>query len=235
MTVTFIGDVHGWNSRLSTVLAQASGPLVFVGDLVDRGPEAPAVLDRVHARCANGEAQCLMGNHEWMLVRSLGRHDTPPNIDAFEAWIAGWGGDAVLAAFRVTTPEALKKALRPHWTWLSDLPWVLEGAAGERHWIAVHAGLEPNRPTAAQLAELRLGWAGPWAESADPRPWALFNKHRVEAVPRDLPAGTCVVSGHTPRLKALVTPSRILCDTSGGQPNRQLSAVEWSSGRVLLG
>jgi hypothetical protein len=29
--------------------------LVFVGDLIDRGPDAPRVLDIVHARCAAGD------------------------------------------------------------------------------------------------------------------------------------------------------------------------------------
>jgi hypothetical protein len=141
----------------------------------------------------------------------------------------------VVAAYGVERPEALKKALKPHWAWLCSLPWVLEGSADGKSWIAVHAGLEADRPTAPQLAELRMGWDGPWATAADPRPRPLFTKQRVEAVPRDLPAGTCVVSGHTPRPQALVSATRILCDTSGGQAGRLLSGVEWPSGRLVVG
>lgn len=235
MPVTFIGDVHGWKRRLARVIDQAEGRLVFMGDLVDRGPEAPAVLDRVHALCDSGRASCLLGNHEWMLVRSLGRGDAEPDLDAFAAWLDGWGGDAVIGTYGVSDAAALKRALRPHWTWLCALPWVLDGSEDGRPWIAVHAGLDPRRPTRAQLDELRLGWEGPWADGPEPRPLPLFRKHDVSAVPSDFPAGTVLVSGHTPQPQALATPRRILCDTTGGLPGRRLSGVVFPSLRVVTG
>ncbi len=44
---------------------------VFVGDLVDRGPDTPGVLRLVMGMVAAGTALCVSGNHEAKLVRAL--------------------------------------------------------------------------------------------------------------------------------------------------------------------
>ncbi|MFJ8794792.1 polynucleotide kinase-phosphatase [Streptomyces sp. NPDC102462] len=68
-----IGDVHGCSAELEALLAKlgyADGvhpdgrTAVFVGDLVDRGPDSPGVLRRVMAMVAAGSALCVPGNHE---------------------------------------------------------------------------------------------------------------------------------------------------------------------------
>jgi protein phosphatase len=81
-----IGDVHGCYDELSDllrrlgyVLPEASRPLghpqgrtvVFLGDLVDRGPRIVDVLRLVMDAVDAGSAQCVIGNHEWKLVRKL--------------------------------------------------------------------------------------------------------------------------------------------------------------------
>ena len=85
-----VGDVHGCASELRTLLADlgwqleiddagraigASHPerrtAVFVGDLVDRGPDTPGVLRLVMGMVAAGTALCVSGNHEAKLVRAL--------------------------------------------------------------------------------------------------------------------------------------------------------------------
>ncbi|WP_392673237.1 polynucleotide kinase-phosphatase [Streptomyces sp. LN785] len=74
-----IGDVHGCSTELETLLGKlgyADGvhpegrTAVFVGDLVDRGPDSPGVLRRVMSMVAAGHALCVPGNHE----NKLGRH-----------------------------------------------------------------------------------------------------------------------------------------------------------------
>ena len=45
--------------------------LVFVGDLVDRGPKSPAVLRLVMRLVAEGKAFCVPGNHDSKLQRKL--------------------------------------------------------------------------------------------------------------------------------------------------------------------
>jgi protein phosphatase len=85
-----IGDVHGCREELETLLANlgyelrrnetgtASGArheagrrAVFVGDLVDRGPDTPGVLRLVMGMVADGDALCVPGNHENKLLRAL--------------------------------------------------------------------------------------------------------------------------------------------------------------------
>lgn len=83
-----IGDVHGCYDELVSLLAklgyQISGgpdsPAVvppegrkafFVGDLVDRGPNSPAVLRLAMNMVAAGQALCVPGNHDMKLLRKL--------------------------------------------------------------------------------------------------------------------------------------------------------------------
>ncbi|QDQ14204.1 polynucleotide kinase-phosphatase [Streptomyces spectabilis] len=74
-----VGDVHGCASELESLLAvlgyvdgvhPEGRTAVFVGDLVDRGPDTPGVLRRVMGMVAAGTALCVPGNHE----NKLGRH-----------------------------------------------------------------------------------------------------------------------------------------------------------------
>ncbi|MET7899246.1 polynucleotide kinase-phosphatase [Streptomyces mirabilis] len=75
-----IGDIHGCASELETLLgklgyvdgAHPQGrTAVFVGDLVDRGPDTPGVLRRVMSMVTAGDALCVPGNHENKLGRYL--------------------------------------------------------------------------------------------------------------------------------------------------------------------
>ncbi len=45
--------------------------LIFLGDLVDRGPKTPAVLRLAMRAVAEGKALCVPGNHDMKLVRAL--------------------------------------------------------------------------------------------------------------------------------------------------------------------
>ena len=74
-----VGDVHGEHEALCALLSHlgydASGhhpqgrTLVFVGDLCDRGPDSPAVFDRVERLIQAGRAVAVLGNHEVNLLR----------------------------------------------------------------------------------------------------------------------------------------------------------------------
>ena len=44
---------------------------IFVGDLVDRGPDTPGVLRLVMGMVAAGTAFCVAGNHEVKLLKAL--------------------------------------------------------------------------------------------------------------------------------------------------------------------
>ena len=86
-----IGDVHGCHTELLELLAKlgwsvedhvARHPegrkLVFVGDLVDRGPDSPNVLRLVMASCAAGTALCVPGNHDMKFLRWLNGKNVQP-------------------------------------------------------------------------------------------------------------------------------------------------------------
>ncbi len=84
-----IGDVHGCRAELEALLAELGYAIgrdhegradgahhhgrraIFVGDLVDRGPDTPGVLRLVMGMVAAGDAFCVPGNHENKLLRAL--------------------------------------------------------------------------------------------------------------------------------------------------------------------
>ena len=85
-----VGDVHGCVGELRTLLTSLGWELrldgagralgarhpegrtaVFVGDLVDRGPDTPGVLRLVMGMVRDGTALSVSGNHEAKLVRAL--------------------------------------------------------------------------------------------------------------------------------------------------------------------
>jgi protein phosphatase len=105
-----VGDVHGCASELRTLLTELGYAMryddqsravgarhpdgrtaVFVGDLVDRGPDTPGVLRLVMGMVADGDALCVPGNHENKLVRALrGRnvqltHGLPESLEQLAA------------------------------------------------------------------------------------------------------------------------------------------------------
>ena len=79
-----IGDIHGCFDELVTLLGALgyevteSGALhphgrkaVFLGDMVDRGPKSPEVLELVMKMVASGDGIAVPGNHDIKLMRAL--------------------------------------------------------------------------------------------------------------------------------------------------------------------
>jgi hypothetical protein len=75
-----IGDVHGQFDKLVALLRhlgyrEAAGTwrhpsrsVIFVGDLIDRGPKQLATVDLVRRMVEAGSARCVMGNHEFNAI-----------------------------------------------------------------------------------------------------------------------------------------------------------------------
>ena len=105
-----VGDIHGRVDLLAALIDEAAREprrrekraIVFLGDLVDRGPDSLGAIDLAigaKARIGADEGIALMGNHEAMMRLALDS-STPSEdaIEALEAWIAN-GGDRTLAEF----------------------------------------------------------------------------------------------------------------------------------------
>ncbi|MCH2110986.1 MAG: metallophosphoesterase [Polyangiaceae bacterium] len=77
-SIDLVGDVHGELEALQRLLGvlgyspDGRHPdgrrLVFLGDLVDRGPDSRAVVEFVRGLVLRGLAQCVLGNHEYNLL-----------------------------------------------------------------------------------------------------------------------------------------------------------------------
>ena len=84
MEYDVIGDIHGQAGKLDALLTQLGyvqrGELwtpsqgrqaIFLGDLIDRGPEQIGVVNRVRRMVDAGYARCIMGNHEFNAIGYL--------------------------------------------------------------------------------------------------------------------------------------------------------------------
>ena len=115
--------------------------LVFLGDYVDRGPDARRVVRRV--RALQGDfAVCLRGNHEEMMVRC---EDRP--ID-WQNFVLN-GGAQTLASY-----QGHEEEFEDDRRWMSLLPTSYEDELR----IFVHAGINPGQPLAEQTDDTRM-WA----------------------------------------------------------------------------
>lgn len=73
-SLDIVGDVHGDLDALSELMRRLGYDdvgfhpqgrrLVFVGDLTDRGPDSPTVVETVRGLVESGRVQCVLGNHE---------------------------------------------------------------------------------------------------------------------------------------------------------------------------
>ncbi len=145
-----IGDIHGCADLLIALLAaiRAAHPadrrcrLIFLGDLVDRGPDSAKAAAMVHALQAQAPAvECLRGNHEQMMIDWLRAGD--------DLWLVN-GGLGTIRSFGVEAggEEAFTAAV----AWMESLATWREDA---KH-IYVHAGLRPGRPYDRQSDQDRL-------------------------------------------------------------------------------
>ena len=164
-----VGDIHGRLDLLEQLLSEierdrAGRParktlLVFLGDLIDRGPHSAQVIERLRTYSAKGvRTVFLLGNHEEVLLRIL---------DGDAALITKWrwfGGSECLSSYGVA-PDQLAKS--------SDeeaLEQVRESIPPEHRdflrgfvdtcrfgdYLFVHAGIRPGVTIEEQLqADLR--------------------------------------------------------------------------------
>jgi len=169
-----IGDIHGCHHELAELLDRVEPTkddrLIFLGDLVNRGPDSNRVIDLARQH----RAIALLGNHELRLLnyRRTGDKDYLKETDA----------------------DTYAKLRPDDWTFLEAMP--LTHYVEELNTVFVHGGFLPNEPWQKQPASVvtriqvidREGRPRKRADGEDFPPWA------------DLWSGPpFVVYGHTPR------------------------------------
>ena len=131
MRTFIIGDVHGCLDELNDLLARAAigsdDQIIFVGDLVGRGPNTSGVLDLVQRL----NAVSVQGNHERKLLQA---HESEAGAERMKL---GAGQRQLLQSLDAE-----------HWTQLKAMP--LHKFLSAHQACVVHAGVMPGVPILAQ-------------------------------------------------------------------------------------
>jgi serine/threonine protein phosphatase 1 len=214
--VAVIGDVHGQTDSLRRIIASlAKLPdihrrwIVFIGDLVDRGPDpAGTVQFYLDLTKQHDRVTCVCGNHELAMAGSLKLFNAPSYVDFSKRWLNHYESHSTFGSYGVPHGDldALAQALPPdHRNLLADLPWSIEHS----EYLFVHAGLDANLPFETQIRILRER-----DFSLSHPPW-LYSKEFIRVgPPAECPV--TVVLGHTPVPEVQYTRQQIAIDTSGG-------------------
>jgi serine/threonine protein phosphatase 1 len=224
-----VGDIHGRADLLTSLLQELEGAaeadrreggepiVIFLGDYVDRGPNASDVIDLLLQQRPRGfERRYLKGNHEQMML------DFIAAPLANRAWLLQ-GGAETLSSYGVTPPSPLNA---------TDEDWIAAAAALQaaipaahmafidalERYVAlgdyafVHAGIDAARSLEKQTDEDLL-----WARDAFIASKRRFS-HRI-------------VHGHTPVDRPFVDDRRIAVDT-GAYASGTLTAARFEGEEV---
>ncbi len=226
MRVYAVGDVHGRADLLARLFSEIDADLkahptpqavhVFLGDYIDRGPNAREVLDLLVARSQRYETIFLKGNHE-VLVEEFLR-----NPESFAIWRDVGGIDTLLsygirpsfnpdAAEQTMLAQRLADVLPPaHRQFFRNLKRSF--SCGD--FFFVHAGVRPGVPL-SQQADEDLFWI------------------RDEFLDSEEKFGKIIVHGHNPVVDVEFHSNRINIDT-GAFVTGRLSCLRIESDQALF-
>lgn len=194
-----VGDIHGQSDFLDQALGWIDadgGPdarVVFLGDLVDRGPDPGGVLDRlIDGQAAGREWTVIKGNHDRMFSRFLADgtiHDE--QIKSGASWLhPRLGGAQTLAAYGVQNAadrplddvltEARAAVPAAHRAFIDSLPLTHEAGA----LLFVHAGVRPGAAIAEQVEDDLLWIRAEFLDHTDPHPWLVVHGHTALDFPQ---------------------------------------------------
>lgn len=222
-----IGDVHGCLDLLDRLLGAveqeiardrpAKTSIVFLGDLIDRGPQSAQVIDRLASYRPDGASvHFIMGNHEEVMLQVL-----DGDADLLANWLR-FGGLETLESYGLTPAEvrhveagALIDRIRAvvpaaHREFLTSFADSISFGG----YLFVHAGIRPGIDIAEQ-------------DPSDLR-WI---REPFLADERD--HGMVVVHGHTISTAVDVAPYRIGIDT-GAYRTGTLTALALDGSRRWL-
>lgn len=186
-----IGDIHGHLDQLDHALGLIEkdggqeAQVVFLGDLVDRGPDSRGVIDRLEQGQAEGRNWVVLkGNHDAMFQAFLeeGELFHPRTKLGLSYLTSQMGGAATLASYgtdmTLSDPDdlrnnALEHIPYRHLTFLQRLPYWHE--VGKL--MFVHAGIRPGLPMAEQSDEDLVWIRQEFLEFQGNHPWLVVHGH----------------------------------------------------------
>ena len=218
LRVYAVGDVHGRMDLLEQLLGmiesdnaardrQGETILIYLGDLIDRGPQSRGVVHRAMDPLGWARTIALMGNHEAAMLAAL---------DGDQRMLGDWldyGGNATLLSWGISQSliergasvelhsALLQSVTRQEYAWMCRMRQHVR----LRDYFFVHAGIRPGVALNAQ--------------SDDDCYWIredFLRSHRRH--------GAMIVHGHTPAREVALKPNRIGIDT-GAYATGNLTAL----------
>ncbi|MEM7429409.1 MAG: polynucleotide kinase-phosphatase [Pseudomonadota bacterium] len=199
-------DPHGDNSEELIAARHPEGRIAFfVGDITDRGPRNVDCLRLVMGMCAEGSGRCVMGNHDFKLMRWLkGR-----NVQIRH------GLELTVAELEEATDDFRSKAT----AFIDDLrshAWLAGGAL-----VIAHAGLKEEMHGRGSGAVRSFAMYGDTTGEVD----AFGLPVRLEWA-REYRGKAEVIYGHTPVLEAEWL-NNTLCIDTGCVFGGKMTALRW--------
>lgn len=221
-----IGDIHGCAAELEELLGKLGygiddrGPIgqrsyrvtppegrkiVFLGDLIDRGPRTQDVLRLVMSMCARGDAYCVAGNHD----------------DKYRRWLNGnpvdisHGLEDTLQQASVQ-PEGFRHHVRD---FLDDLPSHL--ILDEGRLVVAHAGLREDLQGSQTRQARSFALYGATTGERDEHGYPVRGNWAAE-----YSGEATVVHGHVAE-REIREENNVICLDTGCVFGGKLSAMRW--------
>lgn len=223
-----IGDVHGRRDLLDLLLdrieaherplAAADVSLVFLGDLVDRGPDSKGVMERVaQLRAGARPVRVLRGNHDDVFQRAVAG-----DVRALR-YLIQIGGRSTVTSYGIGDedydaldfPELTQRLVELVPAAHVALLEAMETSVEIGDYLFVHAGIRPNVPIAEQTAE-DLCWI------------------RGEFLDHRRPFEKFIVHGHSITAEPDIRSNRIGIDTGAYDSNRLTAIVLEGTRRAVI-
>ena len=212
MKIFSIGDIHGCSKQLASLhdkifnqlsFNKKNDLLVYLGDYIDRGPNAKGVINRIlELQKEKVNSIFLMGNHEQIMIDFVFN-----KINNLRYWL-NLGTDQTFKSYKIEIAEFIKdgfeddkmdklrnvllnKLSNEHIHFLKNLK--LSHSMGK--YLFVHAGINPEK-TLKDQDKMDFLWT---------RSDQFFDKNfKFEQI---------IIHGHTPEKEVINLPYRINIDT----------------------